>query len=486
MPATLYLLSVNQNHLKSTASRGRRLSEDTEVFPLINSGGSKEQDEITKKHRKQVPEFCKLPQIAESSPSIQREKIKPGELAKELVILPLLVQLESPAKAKSSRGTCFKEVKFETDVYNKQSALLPNDLVLDTNHRNKQKQTINDSLLRASQDTFYLPLINPGKFALNDGKKRKRKVSIGIDNMEQIESHKSTSLNILLTGSNGEIICPSLLRSVQTTDNPREFVSATDEEVLGEDELSIEVRRPACRSPPEIYSEGQASNEKELPLTQQTQHLPRNGVGFENREVITGNEGFSAEFGERHQPSQTGLCRKNYPQQSEEEKGYSSLSQTHNMKQRNTNDIVQDEGKQLDFSDQSTNLFHYEPRLTHLKVYTSEIRQAPNPEYDPIKPFDYREEVMENPRNDLYASEIFGMEEDMTALSESTSQPAGVARLKQAEDVLKSKRTERPKKQPIQKAGDGLKKQKKSLKKKKYQSQKEFVVVTYFEAETET
>ncbi|KAG8124743.1 hypothetical protein E2320_020051 [Naja naja] len=136
-----------------------------------------------------------------------------------------------------------------------------------------------------------------------------------------------------------------------------------------------------------------------------------------------------------------------------------------------------DEGKQLDSSARSTtNLFHYEPRLAHLKFSASEIRQAPNPEYDSIKPFDYHEEVMENPRIDLYASEIFGMEEDTTALSESTSQPAGVAHLKQAEDVLKSKRTERPKKQPIQKAGDGLKKQKKSLKKEKYQSQKEFVV----------
>ncbi|XP_032075661.1 uncharacterized protein KIAA2012 homolog [Thamnophis elegans] len=83
---------------------------------------------------------------------------------------------------------------------------------------------------------------------------------------------------------------------------------------------------------------------------------------------------------------------------------------------------------------------------------------------------------MENPRIDLYASEIFGMEEDVTALSESTSQPPGIARLKQAEGDLKIKRTERPKKQPIQKAGDGLKKQKKSLKKEKHQSQTEFVV----------
>lgn len=30
------------------------------------------------------------------------------------------------------------------------------------------------------------------------------------------------------------------------------------------------------------------SFQKELPLTQQTQHLPRNGAGFENHEVITG------------------------------------------------------------------------------------------------------------------------------------------------------------------------------------------------------
>ncbi|KAL7991504.1 hypothetical protein Chor_015760 [Crotalus horridus] len=45
-----------------------------------------------------------------------------------------------------------------------------------------------------------------------------------------------------------------------------------------------------------------------------------------------------------------------------------------------------------------------------------------------------------------------------------------------ADGVLKSKRTEKQKKQPIQKAGDGLKKQKKSLKKEKYQSHTEFVV----------
>ncbi|XP_058041379.1 uncharacterized protein KIAA2012 homolog [Ahaetulla prasina] len=581
-PGKKITYSVNQNHLKSTASRGRGLSEDTEVFPLINQGGSKEQDEITKKHRKLVPEFCKLPQIAESSPSVQREKIKPSELSKELVILPLLVQSESPAKAKSSRGTCSKEIKSETDVIDKQSALLPNDLVLNPKHRNKRKQTINDGLLRVSQDTFYLPLINSGKFALNDGKKRKREVSTGTDNTEQIESHKSTSLNILLTGPNGEIICPPLLRSVQTTDNPREFELTTDEEAanypnsapplasskrmsiplntgedelsievrrpasnilpeicsedqasndkqlcvqyklimnvhmcakklaitflqkeflkhgLGEDELSIEVRRPASNILPEICSEDQASNDKEtiqlsvtlknghyappaykrleLPLTQQTQHLPRNGTGFENHEVNTGNESVSAEFGERHQPRQTGLCRNSYPQQSEEERGYSSLSQTRSMKQRNASDIMQDEGEQLDSSARSTNLFHYEPHLSHLKISTSEIRQAPNPEHASIKPFDYHEEVMENPRIDLYASEIFGMEEYMTALSESTSQPAGVAHLTQAEGVLKSKRTERPKKQPIQKAGDGLKKQKKSLKKEKNQSQTEFVV----------
>ncbi|XP_070588106.1 uncharacterized protein KIAA2012 homolog isoform X3 [Erythrolamprus reginae] len=497
-PGKKITYSVKQHHLKSTASRGRGLSEDPVVLPLINPGGSKEQDEITKKHRKQVPEFCKLPQIAESSPSVQRGKMKPSELSKELVILPLLVQSESPPKAKKSRGTGSKEVKSETDVIENHSALLPNDFVLDTKHRNKQKQISNDGLLRASQDAFDQPLINRGKFALNDGKKRKREVSTGIDNTEQIENHKSTSLNILLTSPNGESIFPSLLRSVQTTDNHKEFDLSTDEEVLGKDELSVEVRKSASTILPEICSEDQASNGKEsiqlsatlknghyappahkrleLPLTQQTQHLPRNETGFENHEVITGNEGVSAEFGERHQPSQTGLCRNSYPEQSEEEKVYSSLSQTHSMKQRHASDIMQDEGEQLDSSARTTNLLHYEPRLAHLKISTSEIRQAPNPEHASIKPFDYPEDVMENPGIDLYASEIFGMEKDITALSESTSQPAGVARLKQAEGVLKSKKAERQKKQPTQKAGDGLKKEKKSLKKEKYQSQTEFVV----------
>lgn len=57
--------------------------------------------------------------------------------------------------------------------------------------------------------------------------------------------------------------------------------------------------------------------------------------------------------------------------------------------------------------------------------------QTPNPEHAAIKPFDYHEEGMENPRIDLYAPETFGMEEDMTTYSESNSQPAGIARLKQ-------------------------------------------------------
>ncbi|XP_013924162.1 PREDICTED: protein FAM208B [Thamnophis sirtalis] len=83
-------------------------------------------------------------------------------------------------------GTCSKGVKSETDVIDKHSALLPNDLVLDTKPRNQQKQTINGGFLRASQDTFYLPLINPDKFALNNGKKRKREVTTGTDNTEQI------------------------------------------------------------------------------------------------------------------------------------------------------------------------------------------------------------------------------------------------------------------------------------------------------------
>ncbi|XP_013918767.1 PREDICTED: uncharacterized protein LOC106546421, partial [Thamnophis sirtalis] len=197
----------------------------------------------------------------------------------------------------------------------------------------------------------------------------------------------------LLAGPNGEIVCPSLLRSVENIDNPREFQLAIDEEAgnhpnsapplalskrrsipcnTGEDELSIEVRRPASSSLPQICSEDQTSKEKELPLTQQTQRLPRNGTSFENHEVITGNEGVSAEFGERHQPSQTGLCRNSLPQQSEEEKGYSSLSQTHSMKQRKASDIMKDEGEQLDSSARSTNLLHYKPRLAPLKISTSE------------------------------------------------------------------------------------------------------------------
>ncbi|KAM3851004.1 uncharacterized protein KIAA2012 homolog [Vipera latastei] len=89
------------------------------------------------------------------------------------------------------------------------------------------------------------------------------------------------------------------------------------------------------------------------------------------------------------------------------------------------------EGEQLDSSAQSINLFHYQPRLTHLKIFTSEIGQTPNPEHAAIKPFDYHEEGMENPRIDLYAPETFGMEEDMTTYSESNSQPAGIAGLKQ-------------------------------------------------------
>ncbi|KAM6459163.1 uncharacterized protein KIAA2012 homolog [Liasis olivaceus] len=476
-PGRKITCSVNQNHLKDTVGRGRGLSEGTEMFPLINPGASKEQGEVTKKHQKQVPEFFKLPQIAESSPSVQREKIKPSELSKELVILPLLVQSESQAKVKKSRETCSKEPKSETDVYDKpKSVLLPNDLVSDTKHRNKQNQTINDGLPWVSQGTFHLPLVRPEEFALSDGKTRKREVSTGTNNTEQIESCKSASLSILLTGPNGEIICPSLLRSVQTTENPRNFELATGEEVLGEDELSIEVRRPASRSPPEISSENQAPNGKEPPLTQQTRNLPRNRTGFENHQDVTGNEGVSAEFGERYQPSETGLCRNSYPWQSKEEKGYSTLPQTHSMKQRSSSDIMQDEGQQLDSLPQSTNLLHHEPHLAHLKISASEMQQDPEPESAPIKLFDYHEDIMENRRMDLYASEKFGMEEDMTTLSEPTSQQAGAARLKQAEGVLKSKGIERQKKEPVQKAGDGLKRQKKRLKKEKYQSQTEFVV----------
>ncbi|XP_063160115.1 uncharacterized protein KIAA2012 homolog [Candoia aspera] len=552
LPGRKITYSVNQNHLKSAAGRGRGLSEDTEMFPLINPGASKEQGEVTKKHRKQVPEFFKLPQIAESSPSIQREKIKPSELSKELVILPLLVQSESQTKVKKSRGTCSKGPKSETDVNDKQSVLLPNDLALDTKHRNRQKQTINDGLPRASQGTFHLPLVSPEEFALSDGKTRKREVSTGTNNTEQIESHKSTSLRILLTGPNGEIICPSFLRSVQTTDNPRKFELATDEGVLGEDELSIEVRRPVSRSPPEISSEDQAPNEKdsiqlfltlkngdyappahkslESPLTQQTRNLPRNRTGSENHQDVTGNEGVSAEFGERHQPSETCLCRNSYPWQTEEEKGYSSLPQTYSMKQRNSSDIMQDEEQLLDSLPQSSNLLHHEPPFAHLKISASEMEPDPEPVSAPIKPFDHHEEIMENPRMDLYASEKFGMEAYMTTLSEPTSQQAGAASLKkvwlgfvdrrkwlcfaamffckhththtykhtqkcdqqrmqmysvamylssycgQHHPAVKSNGIERQKKQPVHKAGDGLKRQKKSLKKEKYQSQTEFVV----------
>ncbi|KAF7243664.1 50S ribosomal protein L11, partial [Varanus komodoensis] len=101
------IYSVTHKDVTNAEDREGGPSGVTEVFPPIQPGPSSELHGVMKQHGEQVTEIFRLPPVSEALSRTHRKKLQSGDLSKELVILPLLVQLEGvpQTKARRPRGT---------------------------------------------------------------------------------------------------------------------------------------------------------------------------------------------------------------------------------------------------------------------------------------------------------------------------------------------------------------------------------------------
>nr|XP_060622548.1 uncharacterized protein LOC132769474 [Anolis sagrei ordinatus] len=353
---------------------------DTVLFPPIHPEARSEQGGATKEHKKQVPEIFRLPQIPEDSPRAPWKQCAARELSKELVVLPLLVHVgrETQDKVKRLKGTCSNELQSMTDSCNKHLTLLQNDLILESDHKREQEQMMSSQITDTSQVSFTLPPINNKDYALGTKKIRKTEVCSENNHKYEREYHKDTSLSSPIKCPDREIICPSLLGSIQTTDDPRQFGLIPDEEAR-------EAEVPAgvgivSRSLPEASSEVQEQDEKELLRTQQN----GNKNGFKTEQNTTGNGSISVEFRKRNQQSQGGVYANNNQLQNEEEREHFTLPQTQKLKQQNKDDLKQgfqgcelepwtDTQRKMEDLPPSGSLSHLKPQLSHSLVSTLEM-----------------------------------------------------------------------------------------------------------------
>ncbi|XP_062818106.1 uncharacterized protein KIAA2012 homolog isoform X1 [Anolis carolinensis] len=481
LPGRKISYSVSQRHLKN--GDGSRPSMDTGLFPPIHLEARSEQGGATKEHKKQVPEILRLPQIPEDSPRVPWKQCAASELSKELVVLPLLVHMgrETQAKVKRLKGTCSNDLQSTTDSCNKHLTLLQNDLILESDHKRQQEQMTGSRITDSSQVSFTLPPINNKDYSLSTKKIRKTEVC-SENNLEyEREYHKGTSLSSPIKCPDREIICPSLLGSIQTTDDPRQFGLIPDEEAR-------EAEAPAgvgivSRSLPEASSEVQEQDGKELLQTQQN----GNKNGFKTKQNTAGNGSISVEFRKRNQQSQGGACTNNNQLQTEEEREHFTLPQTQKLKQQIKDDFKQgfqgcelepwkDTQKKLEDLPQSGSLLHLKPQL----VSTSEMESVPKSGNAVKRLLDHSEEIQESTRMGFSSSEKkFGIEEHNMAFSKKTRKQVkdtGLKTKSQAASVLENKSTQRQKKYELGKVGDVSKVHTKNAKKDHHQKQTEFVV----------
>ncbi|KAH0621652.1 hypothetical protein JD844_023184 [Phrynosoma platyrhinos] len=463
---------VNQRHLKNADGRESGVpSVDRGLFPPIHPRASSERGGVTKEHRKQVPEIFRLPQISEDSPRAPWKKTTCSELSKELAVLPLLVHLgrETQIKVKKLKGTCCNEPQPETDACNKDLTPLPNDLILKSDHKREQELLTSSRITDSSKVSFCLPPIGNKEYALSRRKTRKMEVCAENSKYER-ECHKGISLSSFIKCPDREIICPSVLGSIQTTDDPWQFGLIPDEETR-EAEEPAETGMVSI-SLPETSLDVQELDEKELPQIQQIGK--RNG--FKNEQNATGIENISVEFRKGNQQSQGGHSKNSNLLQNGEETWHYTLPQTQSLKQQNMDNFMQDTRKQLENLPQSGSLLLLKPHLAHSLISATEMESVPESGNAVKKLFDHAVEIKENRRMDSLPSEKeFRSEEHKTALRKKSNKQVKDSSLNTAANVLEKKPMQRQKKHELVKTGVVSKVQKKTDKKDSRQRQKEFV-----------
>ncbi|XP_042302037.1 uncharacterized protein KIAA2012 homolog isoform X2 [Sceloporus undulatus] len=405
-------------------------------------------------------------------PGLLGKKTTCSELSKELVVLPLLVHLgrETQTKVKKLKGTYCNEPQTETDACNKDLTPLPNDLILESDHKREQEHVTSSRTTDSSQVSFCLPPIGNQEYVLSRRKTRKAEVCAENSKYER-ECHKGTSLSCLIKCPDREIICPSVLGSIQTTDDPRQFGLIPNEEAR-ETEVPAETGM-VSRNLPETSLDVQELDGKEVSQTQQI----GNRNGFQIEQNTTGIESISVEFRKGNRQSQGGLSKNSNLLQNEEETKSFTLPQTQSLKQQNMDNFVQDTRRQLETLPQPHSLLHLKPHLAHSLILASEMESVPESGNAVNKLLDHGMEIKESTRMDLPSSEKeFRSEEHKMALPKKSNKHVKDSSLNTAANVLENKPMLRQKKHELAKTGVVSKVQKKSDKKDSRQRQKEFVV----------
>ncbi|XP_019410065.1 PREDICTED: uncharacterized protein KIAA2012 homolog isoform X2 [Crocodylus porosus] len=302
--------NVKGGHLKNQDGQEQESLLQTSIFPPLPHAMDSGQDTTREEHKKLVSEMLKLPSISEETPRTQRTHGKPPE---ELLILPLLVQLQnhSKSKTKKQRGaSCYtpkSEASCETLLATSQ-----NNLVSGTEDATERDQVIIEGKAQAHQDDDsviqnaaptldLLSCIHRKKIPVTQSGRENLKTSSssiftnstsqalpmgtthGALPEELRECHNGTSLDSLIMGPDGEIICLSLLESVQNADVPNQLNFSPGEGDCG---LSLEAGTNLYTNPHETSLTQERSDKKTAQSLEAAILKNREPQSFINKKLV--------------------------------------------------------------------------------------------------------------------------------------------------------------------------------------------------------
>uniref|UniRef100_A0A452J0A8 Uncharacterized protein n=1 Tax=Gopherus agassizii TaxID=38772 RepID=A0A452J0A8_9SAUR len=484
--------SVKQGHLNNQDGKEGHLIE-TGFFPPIQSAMDSEQGVVRVEHRKQAPETLKFPSISEESPRVQvphRKQFRSSDPPKELLILPLLIQLQTQPETKAKNQT-------DGDLFT-QNALPGLDLLPPKygkkgpgNQSSKTDFKMFSSSTMTSSTSKTLPI----------------GITRGTLPEELRECYNGTSLGSLIMGPDGEIVCLSLLGSVQDAEVPAQFSFVPDKGDCG---LPLETGTSLHINSHETSPLRQEMNDKkcstslgaavlkkgepqsfrkkklEVTLPLEAGALKKGDSGAytaEGLEIRTrqgyrhcienehkvGNGGSVSEFkaeSQHGQDSLSGYLRLTQDQHtklcSDSPMHSNGVTQTPGAKQHEDSNFVKDSGRQMDGAPGSHSISHLGSYGGHTESPTEEIHRPMLQENVGVAmSHSEKQHVTEGEKTTL-TKELC----KQTTASVNAFQDTEVAESK----TMKRQRNELTKMHPVSKA------QKKSSNKDKRQNREEFVV----------
>ncbi|KYO33388.1 uncharacterized protein KIAA2012 homolog isoform X2 [Alligator mississippiensis] len=302
--------NVKGGHLKNQDGQEQESLLQTSIFPPFPPGMNSGQDTVRGEHKKLVSEMLKLPSVSEETPRTQRTHRKPPE---ELLILPLLVQLQNHTKSKTKkqRGASCYAPKSEASCETLLATSL-NNLISGTEGATEQDQVIiegnteshqdDDSVTQNAAPTLgLLSCIYGKKIPVTQSSRENLKTpssSIFTNSTSQAlpmgtihgalpeelrECHNGTSLGSLIMGPDGEIICLSLLESVQNADVPNQLNFTPGEGDCG---LPLEAGTNLHTNPHETSLTQERSDKKTAQFLEAATLKNREPQSFINKKLV--------------------------------------------------------------------------------------------------------------------------------------------------------------------------------------------------------